>query len=125
MTTNYMKPLWSRYLKDQSLKSIPMLKRNLRINTLLEDVEGPVRINSGMIRVIRRAKRILIMEYRLLRKFRTAIETSGLTLISTTFRSKTFINRGKVILRSTSAQVGFTRVMSNMMTEVTGHSKIA
>ena len=97
MTTNYMKPLWSRYLKDQSLKSIPMLKRNLRINTLLEDVEGPVRINSGMIRVIRRAKRILIMEYRLLRKFRTAIETSGLTLISTTFRSKTFINRGKVI----------------------------
>ena len=125
MTTNYMKPLWSRYLKDQSLKSIPMLKRNLRINTLLEDVEGPVRINSGMIRVIRRAKRILIMECRLLRKFRTAIETSGLTLISTTFRSKTFINRGKVILRSTSAQVGFTRVMSNMMTEVTGHSKIA
>ena len=125
MTTNYMKPLWSRYLKDQSLKSIPMLKRNLRINTLLEDVEGPVRINSGMIRVIRRAKRILIMECRLLRKFRTAIETSGLTLISITFRSKTFINRGKVILRSTSAQVGFTRVMSNMMTELTGHSKIA
>ena len=125
MTTNYMKPLWSRYLKDRSLRSIPMLKRNLRINTLLEDVEGPVRINSGMIRVIRRAKRILIMECRLLRKFRTAIETSGLTLISTTFRSKTFINRGKVILRSTSAQVGFTRVMSNMMTELTGHSKIA
>ena len=125
MTTNYMKPLWSRYLKDRSLRSIPMLKRNLRINTLLEDVEGPVRINSGMIRVIRRAKRILIMECRLLRKFRTAIETSGLTLISITFRSKTFINRGKVILRSTSAQVGFTRVMSNMMTEVTGHSKIA